>query len=197
MLSAVNVGVFNALKLWPETWVANTAYTLGDIVKPTTYTSSSPAEGSRYSYKCTARVTDYKSGASEPTWGTTIGGTTTDNKITWTCYDGKTYQVKAPQGSSVPYVCFGLETDRPIGDFSDSYTMEDLTYWINAFSDVSTAAVSELADEVMTAMDGATLTVSGYNHLNCKREFTGTVIWDSEAGIFQIPLRYRLWENKA
>jgi len=56
------------------TWVASTAYTVGQFVKPTTM--------NRHSYKCTtAGTTD----STEPTWGTTNGGTTTDNTVTWTC----------------------------------------------------------------------------------------------------------------
>ena len=193
MISQVSVGFYNALKLYPEIWVASTVYTLGDVVKPTTYTSSSPAEGSRYSYKCTARVTDYKSGASEPAWGTTIGGTTTDSKITWTTYDGKCYQVKAPQGATVPYVTFGLETDVPIGTFASQVAIENLTFWVNAFSSVSTADVSEIADEVMTALDNSSLTITGRVSMKCVREFISGTIFDIETGIFQISLRYRIW----
>ena len=165
------------------------SYTVGDVIRKTgTYAA--------YTYKCTTAGT---SAGTEPVWGTpVIGAVVSDGStLKWTTYDAKTYQVKAPQGSTVPYVCFGIETDRPIGDFGDAYTIEDLTFWVNAFSDISTAAVAEIADEIMTAMDGVSLSVSGYNHLVCKREFIGTVIWDSETGIFQVPLRYRLWENKS
>jgi len=187
MISQVNTGFFGALKLYPETWVANTIYAIGDFVKATTYNS--------HTYLCTVAGTSHAT--TEPTWSITNGATQTDGTVTWKVFDSKCYQVKAPQGSTVPYVTFGLETDRPIGDFGDSYTIEDLTFWVNVFSDVSTAAVAEIADEVMAAMDGATLTVSGYTYLVCRREFIGTVIYDLETGIFQIPLRYRLWENKA
>lgn len=56
------------------TWVASTAYTVGQFVKPITE--------NRHSYKCTsAGTTD----STEPTWGTTLAGTTTDGTITWTC----------------------------------------------------------------------------------------------------------------
>ena len=196
MISQINVGFYNALKLWPETWAINTAYTLGDIVKPTTYTSSVPAEGSRHSYKCTTAGT---SGGTEPTWGTTNGGTTADGAgtLVWTCYDGKSYQVKAPQGSTVPYVCFGLETDVPIGTFASPMKIESLTFWVNVFSDVSTAAVAEIGDEVMTAMDDITLSISsGHTSMKCVREFIGSIIWDLETGIYQVPLRYRVWLDR-
>jgi hypothetical protein len=186
LLSAVNAGFFNALKLWPETWAAGTAYALGDVVKPPTYT--------RYSYKCTTAGTSHA--ATEPTWGTTNGGTTVDNTVTWTCFDPKTYQIKAPQGSVVPYVTFGMETDRPVGTFTDQSAIESLTFWVNAFSGVSTADVAEIADEIMTALDNVVLTVTGYTSMICMREFIGSVIWDDVAGVYQVPLRYRVMVDK-
>lgn len=187
MLSAVNVGLFNALKLWPETWTVATTYALGDVVKPTSYAS--------HSYKCTTAGTSHAS--TQPTWGTTNGGTTADNTVTWTCFDPKCYQVKAPQGATAPYVTFGLETERPEGTFADFEAIENLTYWVNCFSDVSTAAVAEIADEVMDALDNVTLTVTGFTSMKCEREFTGSIIWDMETGIFQVPLRYRLLLDKS
>ena len=186
MLLAINVGFYNALKLWPETWAANTAYTVGDVVKPTTYAS--------HSYKVTTAGTSHAT--TEPTWGTTNGGTTADNTVVWTCFDPKTYQVKAPQGSTVPYITFGLLTESPIGTFADFESIENLTYWVNCFSDKSTADLSEITDEVMDALDDVTLTVSGYTNMKCMREFIGSVIWDLETGIYQMPLRYRIWLDK-
>ena len=56
------------------TWAASTAYSLGDIIIPTT------ANG--YTYECTTAGT---SDSSEPTWGTTVGGTTADGTAVWTC----------------------------------------------------------------------------------------------------------------
>jgi len=184
--SATNVGFYNALKLWPETWVAATAYTVGDVVKASTYNS--------HSYKCTTAGT---SGGTEPTWGTTNGGTTSDNTATWTCFDPKTYQVKAPQDSTVPYVTFGLITESPIGTFADFEAIENLTYYVNCFTNISTADASEIADEVMAALDDITLTVTGYTSMKVVREFIGSIIWDMETGVYQIPLRYRIWLDKS
>lgn len=186
MLSQISVGFYNALKLWPETWVAATTYTLGDVVKPTSYAS--------HSYKCTTAGISHAT--TQPTWGTTNGGTTADNTVTWTCYDPKTYNLKAPQGSTIPYVTFGLETDVPIGTFTDHEAIESLTFWVNCFSDKSTADVAEIGDEVLVAVDDVTLTVTGYTSMKCLREFVGTVIYDLETGCFQIPMRFRVWLDK-
>ena len=186
MLSAVNTGFYSKLKLWPETSARNTAYTVGDMIKPTTYAS--------HSYKCTTAGTSHAS--TEPTWSTTNGGTTTDGTAVFTCFDSKTYQIKAKQADTVPYVTFGMETNVPMGDFVSQVAMESLTYWINCFSDKSAADVAEIADEVLTAMDDVTLTVSGYTPMKCVREFMGSVMWDSETDIYQVPLRYRIWVDK-
>ncbi len=61
--------------LFEGTWVTLTAYAVGDWVKPTTVAS--------HAYKCTTAGT---TAATEPTWGTTNNGTTTDGTVTWTCY---------------------------------------------------------------------------------------------------------------
>ena len=186
MISAVLTGVFNALKLWPETSARATAYTLGDVVKPTTYNS--------HSYKCTTAGTSHAT--TEPTWTTTNGNTTTDGTAVFTCWDTRTYQVKAPQTSVLPYITFGLLTESPIGDFGDFETIENLTFWVNVFSDKSTADLAEIADEVMDALDDASLTVTGYSHLKCLREFISAPTWDSETNVLMVSLRYRVWLNK-
>lgn len=53
-------------------WTQNTAYSVGDIVRPVT------ANGR--SYKCTVAGT---SGGSEPSWTTTVNGNTVDSGATW------------------------------------------------------------------------------------------------------------------
>jgi len=186
VISQVQVGFYNLLKLWPETSARNTVYAVGDVIKPTTYAS--------HSYKCTTAGTSHAS--VEPTWTTTNGNTTTDGTAVFTCFNSKTYQVKAPQGSTVPYVTFGMETDTPMGVFGNQEDWESLTYWVNVFSSISAAHVSAIADLVMEVMDDASLTVDGYTGMKCVREFIGTIIWDYEVGIYQIPMRYRVWVDK-
>jgi len=67
-----------------DTWEADTAYSTGDIVKPTT------ANG--YAYKCTVGGT---SDSSEPTWpdpsgSDAWGDTVADNTVTWQVWDYNT-----------------------------------------------------------------------------------------------------------
>ena len=187
MISAVNVGFYNLLKLWPETWTANTAYAVGDVVKKTTYNS--------HSYLCTVAGTSHAT--TEPTWPTTNGTTKVDNTVTWTTYDSKTYQVKAKQGDTVPYVTFGLIISTPQGTFADYEAIENSNYWVNAFSDKSPADVAEIADEVCDCLRTATITVTGYTQMKIVRTFLGNVIWDSETNIYQIPLRFHVQLDKS
>ncbi len=186
MISEINVGVFNVLKLWPETRADSTYYATGDVVKSTSYNS--------HSYKCTTAGT---TGTVAPTWGTVNAGTTGDGSAVWTCYDAKTYQVKAPQNSETPYCTFGLLTEVPIGTFQDFEAIENLTYWVNAFSDKSAADVAKKADGVMDALDNAVVTATGFTNMKCVREFTGSMIWDLETNIYQVPLRYRVMLDKS
>jgi hypothetical protein len=56
-------------------WAANTAYAPGAHQTP----------GNGYYYECTAGGT---SGASEPSWGTAVNGTTTHGRVAWKCAGG-------------------------------------------------------------------------------------------------------------
>ena len=182
MISAVNVGFWNKLKLWPTTWVKETVYAVGDVMKPSTYAA--------HAYKCTTAGT---SASAEPTWSTTNGGTTSDGTATWTTYDPKTYQIIAPQNATAPYITFGWETGVVVPTFADYEAIEDLTYWVNCFSDKSAADVAKISDQVLAAIDSTTLTVTGYTNMKCVREYIGPTLWDVETMIFMIPLRYRVW----
>ena len=187
MISAINIGFYNLLKLWPEAWAANTAYAVGDVVKASTYNS--------HSYLCIVAGTSHAT--TEPTWSTTNGATQTDGTVTWKVFDPKTYQVKAPQGSIVPYVTFGLLTEAPIGTFADFEAIENLTFWANCFSDKSTADLAEIVDEVMDSLDNKTITGTGYTGMKCVREFTSSPTWDLETGVYMQSLRYRVWLDKS
>ncbi len=77
------------VRLDPPAWAASTAYTVrqardaatGSVVKPTTLNDRH--------FKCTTAGT---SGSSEPTWNTTIGGTTSDGTVTWTTIQALTVE---------------------------------------------------------------------------------------------------------
>lgn len=91
------------VRVEPPIWVASTAYTLreprdaatGSVVRPTD--DSGSGFNDRH-FKCTVAGT---SGGSEPAWNTTIGGTTTDNTVTWTAIQAITIEteISAVSGS--------------------------------------------------------------------------------------------------
>ena len=62
-------------QLTPPIWVKGTVYTAGYYVKATA--------SYNYVYECTVGGTSHAS--TEPSWPTSVGGTVTDNTVTWTC----------------------------------------------------------------------------------------------------------------
>ena len=66
------------------TWAASTAYSVGDVVRPTT--------GNTYLYRVAVAGT---SAGSEPTWPTVIGQNVTDNTVTWDCVGSTIIQFDA------------------------------------------------------------------------------------------------------
>ena len=74
----------------PPAWTASTAYTVreprdtitGSVVKPSSFNDRH--------FKCTIAGT---SGTSEPSWNTTVGGTTVDGGVTWTTIRARTIEI--------------------------------------------------------------------------------------------------------
>ena len=63
----------------PAKWATGTAYSVGDVVRPTN--SSGQIDNNRI-FICSAAGTSHAS--TEPTWSNTAGATVTDNTVTWT-----------------------------------------------------------------------------------------------------------------
>ena len=63
-------------------WVADTVMAVGQVRKAVTNT---PTGATSYLYEVTAIAGDFKTGATEPTWTITEGGSTTDDQVTWKC----------------------------------------------------------------------------------------------------------------
>lgn len=106
--------------------------------------------------------------------------------------DVKIYHVKANQDSTLPYIVYGLLTDMPEATFHDQAAIENATLYINIYSKISPANITQIADLVFTALDNVSLTVTGYSSMLCMREYTGTILYDFDTNIYQLPLRYRV-----
>lgn len=74
--------IINSTATGASTWVANTVYATGAIVKRTTGLGSESTAG--LYFRATTGGTSHAT--TEPTWDTTVGNTTVDNTVVWTTY---------------------------------------------------------------------------------------------------------------
>ena len=128
-------------------WVANTAYSVDDVVIPNTING--------YQYRCT--VAGASHATTEPTWGTALGVTQTDGTVTWEMdgNSGDEYAPRAPLkvdaqeflSSETQLTCrlylIGIPNDLAGDKAVSKYTQED----------TNTSTVKTLLD----AVAGATL----------------------------------------
>lgn len=78
-------------------WTANTAYTVGKIVKPTSSNSRT--------YRCTSAGTSHAT--TQPTWPTTAGAVVGDGTVVWECIGATgyvTYSIYTNNGTTYPGV---------------------------------------------------------------------------------------------
>jgi len=115
----------------PSDWTAATAVTATTSGDAGTGSWVSPTTANGYIYKCTTAGT---TGGTEPTWSTTLGGTTNDNGVVWvTVYANQlnsfTYSVtsRSQFTTAVPASPVGLVPD---GWFSNGYV--EITSGTNA-----------------------------------------------------------------
>lgn len=94
--------------------------------------------------RCTAVTGDAKTGASAPTWSSTLNATTTDNHVTWTCL-----------GSQAAYKLINEQT--PDGDFSY----------------LSDATVNDQQTFTFPALTGNTVTAYSY-YAQARKDDAGT-----------------------
>lgn len=152
--TSVNPGVDN-ITLTPtyilDAWTQNTAYSLGDSVIPTTPNG--------YRYECTTAGTSHAT--TEPTWGTTLNGTTSDGTVVWTLVaeDSPITEIRLATtsgglGSATPGAALSLgptlssgvanlvevhiRLTNTITQVSDSYGTPELGININAVQETST-----------------------------------------------------------
>lgn len=78
-----------AANLWATAWAVATAYTVGQIVRPTV--------GNGFVYRCVVAGTSHAT--IEPTWSTTPFQTIADNTVTWACVGRAVIQFDAADPS--------------------------------------------------------------------------------------------------
>lgn len=137
-VSAVNVSSKDADDA--GTWVLNTAKALGAYIKPTV--------ANTYYYKCTTAGT---TGGTQPTWGTTIGGTTTDGTVTWTNVG------LIVKSSTVDY---GVDADNGLIEIRSGATSVEVGRPLNV-------------DYTYASYSGYTISARAQSSLNCKMLFVG------------------------
>lgn len=79
--------IFNKTAAASSAWQASTAQSVGDRVLRTSGLGSENTGG--LWFRCSTAGT---TGSTEPTWNTTVGGTTADGSAVWTCYNALQYQ---------------------------------------------------------------------------------------------------------
>jgi hypothetical protein len=114
---------------------------------------------------------------------TKLGGSGTNYHI---------YNTVAPQSATYPYITFGVLTDVPVGTFESPSIIEDMTFYANVFSQTGIENLMEIVDLICAAMDNSALTITGYTAMKCVREYIGSVLFDDDNKVYQIPLRYRV-----
>ena len=77
----IRLQITNETAKTASSWQAATAYSAGDKVLRSTGVGSENVAGLYF-----VATTAGTSGGSEPTWSTSVGGTTSDNTVTWTTY---------------------------------------------------------------------------------------------------------------
>lgn len=104
----------------------------------------------------------------------------------------KCYNTIAYQAAALPYITFGILTAVPVATFASLNAIEDCTVWLNLFSSTGQKDIADIFDDVDAALQNATLTISGYTAMVCRREYVGNIMFDPDTRIYQLSLRYRV-----
>lgn len=104
----------------PSPWTNTTGYIAGNYATGNG-TTTTGVDASRFYFKCTTPGT---SGGSPPTWNATIGATTNDNTVVWTCM-GRNGTLAA---SVTPAVYYNGGASQTIGWDYDTSTQDKLDF---------------------------------------------------------------------
>jgi len=105
----------------PSSWLASTAYTSGQFRRPII--------ANTFNYEVTTAGT---TGTTEPTWDTTLGGTTTDGTVTWT-----TVSMRGNNNIILGYNLQGLANDADTLNIGNVITGDLVTGNINVSGNIN------------------------------------------------------------
>lgn len=109
------------IELKPAQWQANTAYAIGQRVSPTSFNARK--------FKATQAGT---SGASEPTWNLTVGGSTSDGTVVWGTEEAWTLQDEVE--SVTDDAVFAAVGIPEVAGKADGWFDEGLVRWLTGLN---------------------------------------------------------------
>ena len=81
------------------------------------------------------------------------------------------YFTEAPQGTAYPYIVYNLVSN--VGDWTYTESMENSLIQFSIFDDHSSSVtINDIYEKLKTCYDWEVLTVTGYNFIYIKREFS-------------------------
>lgn len=78
------------------------------------------------------------------------------------------FHLQAPEGATLPYIVWNIQGGGPVN--LDSNRVDNLVYFIRAYSETSAANAGSIDAQIDTALHMAPLTVSGYTNTWLARE---------------------------
>jgi hypothetical protein len=107
---------------------------------------------------------------------------------------GGVYRDVAPENVPDPFVIVGLQAHRDVYEQASAPAYEEPIYLVKAVAkDTDGAGAKSAAARIHALLHGATLTISGFTPMDCKRieriaftERDGPVYWQHNGGLYQV-----------
>jgi len=106
---------------------------------------------------------------------------------------GGIYNVKAPEGTSLPYITF-FDVITTRGRTFGPTALDDGLYQVDIWAASNTAA-GVILDLLLTALDGATLTITGYSSVMCLLQNLQKMS-DPDSDVSRIMCEFRVMTQK-